>query len=156
MRDKEKTRARERKYRLEKKIAKYGPEAADKSMIGRHGNQARGSKNGRWNKARLISSHGYVLIRVGKAHPMSFGNGYAYEHNLVMVTFLGRPLAAGETVHHKNGNKEDNRIENLEILSRTEHAKHHDEERGRDSLGRFPPKKRSDLRVRQMPTEAKS
>lgn len=45
----------------------------------------KGSNHGRWNHEKLISSHGYVKIRVGKGHPLADPNGYAYEHLLVWV-----------------------------------------------------------------------
>jgi hypothetical protein len=67
---------------------------------------------------------------------------------LVMERTLGRPLRPDELVHHGPGGKQDNRPENLSAQTRVAHAKHHDSDRGRDALGRFPP---NDLRVREFP-----
>lgn len=57
--------------------------------------------------------YGYVKIK-NKEHPNS-ANGWISEHTLVMSTHLGRPIRKGESIHHKNGIRSDNRIENLEL-----------------------------------------
>lgn len=48
-------------------------------------------------------------------HPNAKKNGTVFEHVLVMTEVLGRPLAKGETVHHRNNIRWDNRPENLEL-----------------------------------------
>ncbi len=60
--------------------------------------------------------HGYIYINKVD-HPNAQKRGRIYEHTFVMSEYLGRPLKKGESVHHKNGIRDDNRIENLELWS---------------------------------------
>ena len=63
-----------------------------------------------------VNKHGYKVL-TGSVHPNAQPNGFILEHRLVMATALGRPLRDEENVHHKNGDRLDNRLENLEIWS---------------------------------------
>jgi len=85
-----------------------------------------GEKHYRFNRGTMLSSHGYVKLRIGKEHPLADSNGYAYEHLVVWVDSGRERPRNGFAVHHINENKLDNRIENLELVSVHEHAtKHH-------------------------------
>ena len=75
----------------------------------------RGDKGANWRGGRYINSDGYVKVQA-RGHPAAHSRGsYVAEHRLVMEKVLGRLLRKDETVHHKNGNKADNRPENLEV-----------------------------------------
>lgn len=69
--------------------------------------------------------NGYKSIYIGRGKPGTTKGGYAYEHRVKMERHLGRRLRPNEIVHHKNGKKLDNRIRNLEVLTKGAHTIHH-------------------------------
>jgi hypothetical protein len=103
---------------------------------GRTGELLRGrkkEKSNSWKGGRVIS-RGYMTIYCDKNSPYfpmarrkskSNDTWYILEHRLVMAQHLRRLLTNNEIVHHINGNKTDNRIENLVITTRAAHLIHH-------------------------------
>lgn len=76
-------------------------------------------RSGKW-----IDKKGYVMVYLPK-HPFANSADGVAEHRLVMEKHLGRYLTADEAVHHANGNKGDNRIENLVLMDWSSHQKLH-------------------------------
>jgi hypothetical protein len=66
---------------------------------------------------RQLTSGGYVKVFVGKGAAGATMTGHILEHRLVMQAHLGRALRDAENVHHVNGVRNDNRLENLELWS---------------------------------------
>lgn len=78
----------------------------------------KGGTHGSWKGGRVKTGEGYVGIRVTSDDmmaSMAVRSGYVLEHRLVMARHLGRPLLDTESVHHINGDRTDNRIENLQL-----------------------------------------
>lgn len=84
-----------------------------------------GKNNGHWKGGIHKRIDGYELVRKGIVPAKTKGARYILKHRLVMEEYLRRPLLKSEIVHHKNGNRSDNRIQNLEIMSQAKHAKLH-------------------------------
>jgi hypothetical protein len=83
----------------------------------------RGKAGGHNKGGRIKDVFGYVLLWI-PGHPNAKAGrnkSYVYEHRFVMSEYLGRPLEKWEFIHHRNGIKDDNRIENLEILTKKNH-----------------------------------
>ncbi len=77
---------------------------------------------------KIDKNLGYVRV-YAPMHPEANTRGYVYEHRLIAEQMLGRRLAPGEVVHHKNRIRWDNSEENLQVMTQEEHTHHHAEMR---------------------------
>lgn len=120
-------------------------------MTGKQNHQygLRGHKNASWKSDERISSYGYKLIR-SLDHPFANSDGFVFEHRLVAEKYLLNDansieingikyLKPSYVVHHKDGCKTNNDVDNLEVMLKSEHTRTHNylNPRDHDSLGRF-------------------
>jgi YHS domain-containing protein len=84
-----------------------------------------GIKNPNWRGGITKNSRGYIEV-LKPNHPFSHKSGYIQEHRYIMEQAIGRYLKPEEVIHHINGIKTDNRIENLMLFKNSsEHTKYH-------------------------------
>lgn len=83
-----------------------------------------------WKIEKIVSKGDYNYAVVN-GHPHAIKHGYVLEHRIVMENHLGRLLDQDEAVHHLNGDTKDNRIENLEVFSNSDHKREHMRTKGR-------------------------
>lgn len=82
------------------------------------GNNMRGENHHAWRGGKTTTGQGYTLIYVPQDHPLASMRsrvGYCPEHRWNMALYLKRPLNEWETVHHIDGDRTNNSIENLQL-----------------------------------------
>ncbi|WP_166820525.1 HNH endonuclease [Thalassoroseus pseudoceratinae] len=81
---------------------------------------AKAERHWNWKGGRLLQNQGYIQCLVRRNDPlfcMANCSGYVLEHRLVMARHLGRPLESWESVHHIDGDRTNNHIDNLQLRS---------------------------------------
>ena len=87
-------------------------------MAGLSAGRKSGAAHPSWKGGRCAAPGGYIQVWVSSDDPlncMAQRNGYVMEHRLVMARSLGRPLLPDETIHHHNGDRKDNKLNNLQL-----------------------------------------
>lgn len=79
-------------------------------------------------------SGGYIYCRTDPPHPKSNSHGLYLMHRVVVENSLGRLLLKKEVIHHKDEDRTNNELSNLEIMTQSEHARHHALERAPASI----------------------
>jgi hypothetical protein len=139
-------------YRI---LKKHGALRGKKASMQLSGKEGRASKNGTYRKdfkmpesakkkiseAKKGKGRGWRITSTGYKEYTFGENAGRLEHVVVMEGIIGRRLYSFECVHHKNHIKTDNRPENLELMSKSEHSRLHrledDHLRKRDEIGRY-------------------
>ncbi len=83
-----------------------------------------GAAHQSWKGGTSKTTSGYIVQKLSPGDEffeMATNKRFVPQHRLVMAKHLGRPLMKSEHVHHKNGFRDDNRIENLELVSLANH-----------------------------------
>lgn len=70
-----------------------------------------------WEIGEFITSYGYKRILINKT--------YRHEHIEIIEKHIGRKITKGEVVHHKDGNKLNNDLSNLQLMARGDHTRLH-------------------------------
>lgn len=108
------------KQSIDHKAQRLGLKKTDELLFDNR-SARRGEKSPTWKGGKTRSRKGYVVLRND--------GDVIFEHRAVMEAHIGRKLTDDEVVHHINGDKTDNRLENLQLMTRGEHSTMHNKRR---------------------------
>lgn len=107
-----------------KKAYKLGLRKSKEIEFLNRSDSRKGEKGSNWNGGRMTSKKGYVLL-LCPGHHRANSKGYVMEHIVVWENATGIPVPKNCCIHHLNGKKNDNRIENLCLMKFSAHTVFH-------------------------------
>lgn len=109
-----------------KKAKKLGLQTSDDIVFQNRSEARKGAKSSNWKGGVCTTSKGYRQLLIPD-HPRADKRGYVLEHIVVWERETGSPVPEGCCIHHLNGNKSDNRIQNLCLMQHKAHTVLHHE-----------------------------
>lgn len=82
------------------------------------------------NNIEKFVKKGQYIYAIVRGHPKATPKSYVLAHRAIAENEIGRYLLDSEVVHHINGNKKDNRPENLQVMDKRDHIRHHVRQKG--------------------------
>ena len=111
-----------------KKARKLGLRRSRETEYQNRSQCRKGEKCCNWKGGKKVSAKGYVFV-LQPEHHRADSNGYVMEHIVVFEKHTGIKVPENCVVHHLNGNKKDNRIENLCLMEFGAHSSYHNRKR---------------------------
>lgn len=111
-----------------KRLSTYPATDEARRMIGKSNKGVRKRSDYEFGGHEKRRSDGYIKVYVPD-HPHATADGYVMKHTLVMERHIGRILREDEVVHHVNHIRDDNRLDNLRLMTKKEHQSLHMKER---------------------------
>ncbi len=146
----EANRGKKRPYLAERNKSLWMRKKVSASKLGKKRPDISGKNHYRWNGGISIKQGRKTIFKPN--HPFASNHGYVLVYRLIIEKHIGRYLKPEEIIHHKDEDRTNNNIENLQIMTNSEHISHHMKKRWKDPEYRKKMIKYNKLRPRDPKT----